>query len=89
MRTSLNEISAIESYLHKTNDVQDSLLFEAKMLTQPELPIRVHLQQKIERLVKFFHRKKLKQDLQQMHNNLFADPEKKTFQQQILQHFKS
>jgi hypothetical protein len=89
MTTSLNEIQAIERHLHKTNDVADSLLFEAKILTQPELSVRVHLQQKIERLVKFFHRKKIKQDLQQIHDNLFADPGKKTFQQQVLKYFTS
>lgn len=89
MRTSLNEIRDIESHLHKQNDLPETLLFEAKMLTQPELVIRIHLQQKIERLVKLFHRKKIKQDLEQIHHNLFADAEKETFQQQVLEHFKS
>jgi hypothetical protein len=89
MRTSLNEITEIENYLDSKADAADSLVFEAKMLAQPQLRLHVHLQRKISRLVQLFHRKKTKQDLQKIHQQLFADPEKAEFQQKILHLFNS
>jgi hypothetical protein len=89
MRTSLNEIKETENYLDKKTTGSDALLFEARLLTQPSLRLDVHLQRKLLRLVQLFHRKKVRQDLETIHQQLFADPEKVAFRQSILQLFKS
>jgi hypothetical protein len=89
MRTSLNEIKEIENYLDLKADIEDSLVFEAKLLTQSQLGLHVHLQRKISRLVQLFHRKKTKQGIQKVHQRLFADPEKAAFQQKIHHLFNS
>ena len=89
MRTSLNEIKEIENFLQEKADVMDSLIFEAKLITQPQLRLHVHLQQKITRLVQLFHHKKMRADLEEIHKLLFADPNKAAFQQEIFHHFNS
>jgi len=89
MRTSLNEIKEIERYLHRALDPEDALLFEAKTLTQPELQQHVQLQRRVFSLVKLFHRQRMKHDLETIHQHLFRDPGKKTFQEKIFQLFKS
>lgn len=89
MRTSLNEIKEIEQHLMGNTPSDVALVFEAKVLTQPALRMHVHLQQKISRLVKLFHRKRMKQDLDKMHDQIFTDPLKSKFRQQITQLFNS
>jgi hypothetical protein len=87
MRTSLTEIKQIEDHLAGTSDVPERLVFEAKMLTQPELRINVHLQQTIIRIVNLLHRKKMKQDLQKIHDELFSSKEKSSFRKNIFKLF--
>lgn len=89
MRTSLNEIKEIEAFLHGEMRHDESLLFEARLLTQPTLKLNTMLQQKINRLVNLFHRKCMKQDLEKVHHRLFTDPSKAEFQKSILQLFNS
>jgi hypothetical protein len=89
MRTSLNEIKDIERYLEKDFAPEESLLFEAKLLTQPGLHLHTQLQRRIVSLVKIFHRKKMKQDLEQIHQRLFTDPSRQPFQQIVQQYFNS
>lgn len=87
MRTSLNKIKLAEQYLHNELNTEDSLMFEAHMLTDPELKVKVSLQQKVYALVKLFHRNRLKQDTEAIHQRLFNDPLKLEFQQSIYQLF--
>jgi hypothetical protein len=89
MRTSLNDIQQIEDFLMKRITGASSLLFEARILTQPELKVNVTLQQKVHHIVKMFHRKKLKQETEQLHRQLFTDPAKADFQKTIFQLFNS
>lgn len=89
MRTSLNEIKNIEEYLEKKLPPEESLLFEARFLTQPTFSFHVQLQRRIFSLVKIFHRKKMKQELEQIHHRLFNDPTRHSFQKRIQQYFNS
>ena len=88
MRTSLNEIQKIERYLQKKLNPGESLLFEARILTNPILRLQATLQRKVYALVKLHHHKKLKDELEEIHQNLFSDPDKKEFQKTIFQLFK-
>jgi hypothetical protein len=87
MRTSLNEIQAIEKYLSSRHDGGELLLFEAHLQINPQLRFNLNLQKKLLMLVKFFHRKKLKQEAEAVSIKIFSDPEKQEFQKRISQIF--
>jgi hypothetical protein len=62
-------------------------VFQARLLTDPQLRLNLFIQKKILLLVKLFHRKKLKHEAEAVFRGIFSDPEKKDFQQSILQLF--
>jgi hypothetical protein len=88
MRTSLNEISDAERYLFKQLSTEESLLFEAKMLINPLLRLNVSIQKKVYSLIRLYHRKKLKEEFEAIHEDLFNQPEKRAFQESVHQLFK-
>jgi hypothetical protein len=87
MRHSLNEIYTVEKFLSRQLMPGENLLFEARLLTNPPLRINVALQAKIHSAVKCYHRKQLKLSLKEIHNELFSDPRKKSFQREIIHYF--
>ena len=89
MRTSLNDIQTIEHFLGETLSSNEKIVLESRLLAHPELTLQIRLQRKIYRLVKLFHRKKVKQEIEKIHNDIFSDPAKTSFQQQIFQLFNS
>ena len=88
MRTSLNEIRQIEKYLLRQLSTEEALVFEARLLTNPVLKANAYLQQKVYQLLRIYHRKKLKEEVEAVHQRLFSDPEKADFQQNIIHLFK-
>lgn len=88
MRTSLNNIRQAEAYIKGRLAPQESLLFEARLLTDPLLRLNLRMQQKAYTLIRMFHRKKLKEEVAGVHEQLFNDPEQAAFRQQIKQLFK-
>ncbi len=48
----------------------------------------IRFQLKAYALIKMFHRKKLKEEIESIHDQLFNDPNKRVFQQNIYQLFK-
>ena len=89
MRTSLNEIKRIEKFLLKELSPEENLLFEAQMLTNPLLRLHVSLQKEIYLLLSHYHRKKLKEEVEEVHQKIFNDPAKKDFQLSIYRLFNS
>jgi hypothetical protein len=89
MRTSLNEIKRIEKFLAKELSPEENLLFEAQILTNPLLRLHVSLQKEIYALLSYYHRKKLKEEVEQLHHKIFNDPEKRDFQVSIHKLFNS
>ncbi|GET31463.1 hypothetical protein PbJCM13498_03260 [Prolixibacter bellariivorans] len=83
MMTSRNNARLIEQYLHSELSPSEQLLFEARMIAYPELQSEVRLQRKVYRLVRMYHRKKLKEELEAVHQRLFNDPRKMNFRQRI------
>ncbi|HEV8512635.1 MAG TPA: hypothetical protein VGQ59_05145 [Cyclobacteriaceae bacterium] len=87
MRTSLNEIQQIEKYLHQELPVEDTLVFEAKAIVNPSLGRNIFLQKKIHELLRFYHRRKIKNEIEKIHRRVFYDPANATFRKNILQFF--
>jgi hypothetical protein len=83
MRTSLTEIRDIELYLLDELHPQDALVFEARILTNPDLKTNVGLQRKLYELLKIFQRKRIKADVLAIHSKLFLTSEKKSFQDRV------
>jgi hypothetical protein len=85
--TTLREIEQIEKYLFDQLDPQSRLLFEGHILVDPILNIKVQWQRRIYSIVRRSGRRQLKSELERIHRQLFADPSRKQFQQEILQLF--
>jgi hypothetical protein len=83
----LREIEDIERYLLDQLEPQSKLLFEARLLVDPLLKIRVQWQRKIHAIVRRSGRRQLKMEVERIHRQLFADPSRRQFQQKILQLF--
>jgi len=88
MRISLNDIRSIENYLEGTLTPEESLVFQAKLLSDPVLKWNVYVQQKVYSILHLYHRKKLKEEAETIHQRLFGDPMRVDFQQAVYQLFK-
>lgn len=88
MRTSLNDIRIIENYLAGKLDPEESLLLQARLLTDPVLKLNVYVQQKVHSILLLYHRQKLIEEIEEVHQRLFGDPGKGNFQRRIFQLFK-
>lgn len=87
MKTSSNNTYLIEQYLEGKMNPLDKLMFETKMLVNRDLRKDLYFQQKTYHLVKMYHRKKMKEDLELLSHQIFSDPTKVKFQQHILNIF--
>ena len=87
MKTSFSEILKTEKYLNQELGTGDSLVFEARLLVDVELRKNTIFHKAVHRLVHLYHRRKLKNELQMVHERLFSDPEKTTFREGILKPF--
>ena len=83
MRTSLNEIREAESFLANKMIAEESLVFQARMITNPLLRLNVGLQSNIMEVVQLYQRRKLKRHLKAVHRQLFTSRKKSDFQQSI------
>ena len=83
MRTSLNEIKQTEQFLQGQLTTEDTLLFEAKLLTNPLFKLNMLAQKKVYQLVKLYQRKKIKTEVETASKHVFSDPEKTAFQSTI------
>jgi len=88
MRTSLNDVRQTEQYLNGQLTPEEVLVFEAKLLTNPILKLNMLFQKKVYLIVAMYHRKKLKEEAEVVHQRLFNDTNKKDFQQNIYSLFK-
>lgn len=88
MMTSLNNLIVIERYLQGELPQADRLVFEAQMLVQPALRTDFRFQRKVHELIRMYHRKKLKEELETVYQRLFNDPQKRNFRKKIGQIFK-
>jgi len=87
MKTSLTDLHTIELYLLDKLPAEERLVFEARLLTDAVFRINVACQKKVYSILHYYHRKKIKDQAEQCHRQLFSDPMKKEFQQRILNLF--
>ncbi|HTI58266.1 hypothetical protein [Mucilaginibacter sp.] len=87
MRTSLIETEQIEAHLLQLSDTGNALVFEAKMLLDPELTDNVLWQQKAYHIVKLYGRDQLKREIESVHQQLFKDEQHQSFRQKIMRLF--
>ena len=88
MRTSLNNIKEVDDHLLGLSAPQDNLLFEAKMILNPELSANVFWHKQTLNLVQQYGREQLRADIEAVHTKLFILPEHQSFRQTILRFFK-
>ena len=87
MRTSLIETQQIEAHLLQRSETGEALVFEAKMLFDPELKDKVLWQQKTYDLIKLYGRDQLRQEIETIHHKLFTENQHKNFRQKIMSLF--
>lgn len=85
--TSFKEIQHAEQYIFGKLNTEERLLFEAQLLINPTFRKNVFFQKKVYNLIKLFGRRKMKHELDTIHDQIFSDPEKTAFQQNILKLF--
>ncbi len=68
MRISLNNIREIERYIEGTMERNEAVLFEEKMRSDSLLRLNVILQEKVLAIIRMYHRRKLKIELEEVHN---------------------
>jgi hypothetical protein len=89
MRISLNNIREIERYIEGTMDRNDAVLFEERMRSDSLLRLNVSLQEKVLAIIRMYHRKRLKMELEEVHERIFNDPGKVTFKERVMEIFRN
>jgi len=79
----LIETGLIEEHLMQQSEPGDSLVFEARLLLEPELHEKMQWQQETYRMVKLYGRDQLKQEIEAVHQKLFTQAEHLSFSQKI------
>jgi hypothetical protein len=87
MRTSLNEIKLIDGHLFNRNTTEDALVFDALLILNPGLNEQIIWQKKAHAIIQQYSRKKLKAEIESVHQKLFNSAEHKSFRQKILSLF--
>lgn len=73
MRKQLHEIQDIDRYIFHTMTGADRLVFQAKMILQPQLKEKVRWQRKVYAFLQWASRKKKKEELTSLHTRLMND----------------
>ena len=80
----MNKIRDIERYIDGAMERNDALLFEEKLRSDSLLRLNVLLQEKVLAIVRMYHRRKLKMELEEIHQRIFTDPEKANFRERVI-----
>lgn len=88
MPTSWNDTLQIEKYLDKDMSNGDALVFEARLILEPNLVNKMKWQQKAYKLIKNYGRQQLKHEIELVHEQLFTQKTHAGFSQKIKALFK-
>ena len=88
MTTSSIETREIEAHLSGVQHPEESLLFQAKLVLQPNLAEKVKWQQQTYRLLQLYSRQKLRTEISEVENILFSDDVHLSFRQKIFRLFR-
>jgi len=86
MRT-LRETKEIDRYLLGKMSIAPRLLFEARLIIDPSLKLRVEWQRRLYSIIRRSGRRQMKSEVARIHHRLFTDPDKSEFQTNVLQLF--
>ena len=87
MMTSYKETQLIEHHILNQLNVEDRLVFDARLLIDRTLRENVFFQKQVYQLVKLFNRRKVKRQVERIHEKIFSDLTKVEFQQTVLKFF--
>lgn len=87
MMTFSNNSRLIESYLSGTLSKAGRIFFETQLLVNSNLRHDLLFQRKTMQLVKMYHRKKLKEELEDLHQEIFRDSGHRAFRNSVLNLF--
>jgi hypothetical protein len=87
MKTSWNELRLTEDYLLSRLPGQERVLFEARLILEPELKNGLYWQQKTCELVRAYGRQQLRKEIEQVQQQLFTAPEYASFARRIRRFF--
>ncbi len=88
MRTSLNEIRQIEEHLSGRLGGEEDVLFQAKLILDPNLADNTYWQQKSYKLIQMYGRRHLKKEIEAVHQKLFSEGRHSRFKQTVLALFR-
>ncbi|WP_342328485.1 hypothetical protein [Pedobacter sp. FW305-3-2-15-E-R2A2] len=88
MKTSWNELRLIEDYLKANVEPADQVLFEARLILQPELKDSVYWQERTYGMIQQYGRQQLRSEIAKVHEKLFSAPEHQSFRQKIRKLFR-
>ena len=88
MPTSAIETREIETFLLGAQHPEESLLFQAKLVLQPNLTEKVKWQQQTYRLLQLYSRQQLRSEISEVERMLFSDNAHLSFRQKIFKLFK-
>jgi hypothetical protein len=83
MMTSWNETRQIEAHIFGTTDTGSALVFEARLILEPELADKFFWQQKTYKAIQQYSRRQLKKEIEAVHQQLFTQPKHLSFSQKI------
>ena len=84
----MNNLRDIERYVEGLMSGGEEVLFEGRLHGNPTLRTNLFLYKKVMALVRMYHRKKLKVELEDVHQRLFRDPLKVTFRERVMNIFR-
>nr|WP_319999516.1 hypothetical protein [uncultured Draconibacterium sp.] len=88
MKTLQNNTRLIEKYLNGSLSPADRFLFESRLVIDPVLKRDSYFQKKTVQLIKMYHRERLKEELETLHQQILNNPDKINFWLSINQLFK-
>jgi hypothetical protein len=89
MKTLFRNILQTEKYLQQELTPEDSLVYQARLIVDADLRKDTFFHRMVHKLVRLYHRKKLKAQVETIHENLFNDPAKVHFRERIMKLFNS
>ena len=89
MKTSMSDVIQTEKFILGELPPDERVLFETRLVLETDLRFNTLYHRLVHRLVAFNHRRKIKRELENIHERLFQDPNKLHFKESVLKHFKS
>ncbi len=83
MRTSLNNILETEHYLTEQLAPEDQLIYDARLIVDEELKEQTYWQQKTYNVIHAYGRMQLRNQLEQLHEQLMTEPQHTSFRNKI------